>query len=367
MTKSRQFLVISIIPHNISDIEAYRDLKEVKELIDTYGGKIIDFIIQKREIHDKGKYIGRGKIKEVSEILKTNPIDVIVLNSNVNPGHIFDMKSIWQKFRPEIEVWDRTDLVLHIFSRHAFTAEAKLQIELAAMRHMGPRIYGMGQVLSRQAGSIGTRGIGETNTELMKRHWRTQIKIVTNKLEKLADDHKKQLEHRRRNGLKTVSLIGYTNAGKTSLFNLLTGKSKLVQNALFATLDSNVGKLYSKNLNQDILVSDTIGFINNLPAKLIDAFKTTLMESLHADILLQVIDCTDESMEQKIIVVEKILKELNIENKKRYYVFNKIDKAPDLNIKEFQEKYRRFRPQFISVKNNIGISKLIHAIEENIK
>ncbi len=364
MANPKNFLIISIIPHNVSDIQAFNDLKELKELVDTYGGKVIDFITQNREIHDKGDYIGKGKINEVSELLKQKQIDFIVLNTIAKPGQLFSMKTIWQASNPAIEVWDRIDLILHIFSLHARTAEAKLQIELAAMRHMGPRIYGMGKVLSQQAGSVGTRGIGETNTELMKRHWRQQMKIIKDKLDKLDQDRKIQLDRRRRNGIKTVSLIGYTNAGKTSLFNSLTGKNKLVQNALFVTLDSTTGKLYSQKLQQEILISDTIGFINSLPAKLIEAFKSTLTESIHADILLQVIDVSDKEFEQKIEVVENILKELKIDNKKRIYIFNKTDKSNGINKQMLEEKYQTYHPQFISVKTHQGIPDLLNIVEQ---
>jgi GTP-binding protein HflX len=175
-----------------------------------------------------------------------------------------------------------------------------------------------------------------------------------------------RLARRRRKGLKTISLIGYTNAGKTSLFNTLTGKNKRVQNALFVTLDSNVGKIYSQKLNREILISDTIGFINNLPAKLIDAFKSTLTESIHADILLQVIDVSDPEFEEKIKVVENILKELKIENKKRIYIFNKTDQSNGINIKLLIEKYKSYHPQFISVKNSQGISDVLNVVDRFI-
>jgi GTP-binding protein HflX len=352
-------LIVSIIPDAISDIKAFKDLKELKELVDADEGKVVEFVTQKREIYERGQYIGKGKVEEVNNILESQHIDVIVLNGIVNPNNIFDMKTIWQKVNPQIEVWDRVDLILNIFSRHARTAGAKLQIELAAMRHMGPRIYGMGQVLSRQGGSIGTRGIGETNTELMKRHWREQIKSTKERLEKLVQEKERQIERRREKGLKTVSLIGYTNAGKTSLFNLLTRKKKLVQNALFVTLDSSIGKIYSKTLNREILISDTIGFINNLPTKLIDAFKSTLMESVHADLLLQIIDISDEDNKQKIEVVENILKELGIADKRRIFVFNKIDASNGINKIELIEKYAKYNPQFISVRDNLGIDSLL--------
>jgi GTP-binding protein HflX len=177
-------------------------------------------------------------------------------------------------------------------------------------------------------------------------------------LKKLADEREKQLEKRRRNGLQTISLVGYTNAGKSSLFNLLTGKEKLVENALFATLDSTVGKWYIKTLGKEVMVSDTIGFIKDLPPKLIEAFKSTLMESVHADILLHVIDVSDPHMDEKIGVVEGVLYELNVINRKRVYIFNKLDKIAQLDKKVLQEKYNQFSPVFTSAPTGEGLDEL---------
>jgi GTP-binding protein HflX len=231
---------------------------------------------------------------------------------------------------------------------------------------MGPRIYGMGMELSQQTGGIGTRGIGETNTELMKRHWREQMKRVRDKLGKLANDRKRQLERRKRIGLATVSIIGYTNAGKTSLFNYITKKNKAVDNALFVTLDSAVGKVFLPKTRKEILVSDTIGFIKNLPTELIDAFKSTLLESTNADILLHVIDVTDEDMYSKIAAVEDILFKLDIQNKKRIYIFNKTDAMNGVDKKDLREQYQTFPVQFISVKNGEGINTLLEMIEDEL-
>jgi GTP-binding protein HflX len=364
--KKSKFLLVSIIPQHISDEQAFIELRELKDLVDTYGGKVDDWVLQHREVHDKGSYIGEGKIKEASTLIKKRNIDVVVLNAIVKPSQLYDLKTLFMRKKATIEVWDRVDLILHIFSRHAKTAEAKLQIELAAMRHMGPRIYGMGMVLSRQTGGIGTRGVGETNTELMKRHWRTQIKKVNEKLEKLSRERERQLDRRRKIGLKTVSLVGYTNAGKTSLFNKLTKKSKLAEDALFATLDSSVGRLAfpSGGQHNEALISDTIGFIRNLPADLIEAFKSTLMESIHADLLLHVIDSTDENIHGKIAVVERVLRDLGLDNKEKIYVFNKIDGGLSASTKEILlDRYARFSPHFISVKTDEGIISLRDAIE----
>ena len=355
--------MVSIIPGIITDEEALKDLREMKSLVETYRGQVEDLVVQRRELHDKGMYIGSGKIREISDLIKSRRIDVLVLCSIVKPGHIFEIKKILYKSNPRIKVWDRVDLILEIFSKHAHTAEAKLQIELATMRHMGPKIYGMGHVLSRQAGGIGTLGVGETNTELMKRHWKNQMKIVQIKLQKLFSDRQRQLQRREKIGLRTVSIIGYTNAGKTSLFNKLTGKNNSVNNALFVTLDSSAGKITLPESKKQILLTDTIGFINNLPARLVEAFRSTLLESVHADLLLHVIDASDPDTLQKIHIVEQVLYELNLRSKPRIMVFNKTDKMNGFQSSDLTKLYADFTPQFISVRNTQGIESLLSTIE----
>jgi GTP-binding protein HflX len=361
-----KFLLVSIIPQATSDDEAFKDLKELKSLVEARGGKVVDIVIQRREIHDKGMYIGQGKIFEIADIIKEKKVDVVILNAVVKPGHIFEITTMLSKTKRTIKVWDRIDLILEIFSKHANTAEARLQIELAAMRHMGPRIYGMGEVMSRQTGGIGGRGVGETNTELMKRHWQKEMKKTKDKLNKLATDKERQLEHRKEIGFQTVSIIGYTNAGKSSLFNKLTGKKTEVQNALFVTLDSSTGKVIMPNSKTPILLSDTIGFIKNLPPDLIDAFKSTLMESIYADLLLHVIDITDDDIHRKIAAVEDILLSLGLRDKKRIYIFNKTDAMDGISKNAIEEQYHDFYPQFISVKENSGVEDVLKAIEESL-
>lgn len=332
--------------------------EELESLITTLGVTIIDRVIQKLDNPHNGTYIGTGKVIEVTQIIKDKAIDVVVLNGMAKPRQVHALKTAFQAVNPQIEVWDRIDLILHIFEKHARTTQAKLQIELARMRYMGPRIYGMGHVLSQQGGGIGTSGIGETNTELMKRHWRAEVKRVSNQLEKVSKTKEQQLEHRKRAGLKTVSIVGYTNAGKSSLFNALTGKQTLVENALFATLDSQAGKLYIPKLQKEILLTDTIGFISNLPPRLIQAFTSTLMESVHADILLHVIDISDSEVDMKITVVKEILQELGVDVKKVIYVFNKIDLAENIDKKRFLDVYKEYSPIFISTKTNNGVLEI---------
>lgn len=361
----KKFLLVSTIPQKMSAQEAFQDLAELTELVHAYQGKVIEIITQNREVHDKGLYIGSGKVTEIGAMLKDKQIGVVVLNAIVKPGHILEISNELSKYKRDIKVWDRVDLILKIFSAHAKTREARLQIDLAAMRHMGPRIYGMGKVLSQQGGGIGTRGIGETNTELMKRHWRSQMKEVRDKLEKLADARKRQIEHRQRLGLKTASIVGYTNAGKTSLYNLLTSKKNYTKNALFATLDSSVTKIELPN-HTEVLLADTIGFIKNLPPHLIEAFKSTLMESIYADVIIHVIDVTDADLERKIEAVEDIFTDLNLWNKKFIYVFNKIDSWDQNNKSHLLLKYQNYSPTFVSAKKDHGIPELVQAISEKL-
>ncbi len=360
-------LLLRFLPIHVINPRANRERsidtgEELESLIDTLGGKIIDRVIQKLNNPDMATFVGKGKVQEIAQIVKEKKIDVVVLNNTAKPKQVFNLKTALQVANPNIEVLDRVDLILHIFDKHAVTKEAKLQIELARMRYMGPRIYGMGFVMSRQGGGIGTSGVGETNTELMKRHWRNEIKKVNDELGKLSEIREKRIERRKKEGYKTVSIVGYTNAGKSNLFNKLTGKDVLVENALFATLDSVVGEVYLFELSQKVLFTDTIGFIRNLPPRLIQAFKSTLLESIHADVILHLIDASDHESFEKIKVVEEIIKDLGIDESKVMYVFNKIDKISKAEIDRLEEDYRQYSPIFISVKENQGLERLMKEI-----
>lgn len=370
MFETKQF--IRILPVHIMPSQERMETstavgEEFESLIHTLGAVIVDRVIQKLDKPHNATYIGRGKIDQILKIVIEKKVDVVVLDAMVKPGQLHSIEYILEKENPDIEVWDRVDLILRIFDKHASTIEAKLQIELARMSYMGPRIYGMGYVLSRQGGGIGTSGIGETNSELMRRHWRDQKKKLETELKKNATNRESQLERRKKAGFKTVSIVGYTNSGKSSLFNILSKKKNLEKNVLFATLDSAVGKVYIPELQQEVLISDTIGFIRNLPPLLISAFKSTLMESIHADMVLHLIDAGDPEMETKIQVVANILFDLGIDNRNIIYVFNKIDLAPDLKREYLLEKYEKFNPIFISVKKNEGIEDVIKSIITRFK
>ena len=367
MQKHRVVLVDVVDLHLHRD-EALKNLQELKSLVSTYNGIDVVDIIQHRSRPDKATFIGSGKVVELARIVKEKQIEIVVVNAIVNPSVLFNLTQKLWDINPKIQVWDRFDLILNIFNKHAYTAEAKLQIEIARMYHMGPRIYGLGETyFSRQGGGGNTKGQGETNIELMKRHWREQIKIKKEQLEKISHQHLLQLERRKNNNIPAISIVGYTNAGKTSLFNLLTKKQKVVKDALFVTLDSVTGKFYFPSQKKEATISDTIGFIKDLPSSLIESFKSTLMESVYADVLLHVIDISDPEMNEKIRIVEKILQELQVRSKKIVFVFNKIDAfAGDGQkiLKEINEKYSQLSPQFISVTTDYGIEKLKKTIEK---
>ncbi|KKT70129.1 MAG: hypothetical protein UW63_C0035G0002 [Candidatus Uhrbacteria bacterium GW2011_GWF2_44_350] len=237
---------------------------------------------------------------------------------------------------------------------------------MAGIRHMGPRIFGMGLELSRQGGGIGTSGIGETNTERMKRHLKERERKIKKDLEQYETVRAGHRQDRRRRGLKTVSVVGYTNAGKTSLLNALTGRREYVANQLFATLDTRVGELYLPKRREKVLVSDTIGFIKNLPPELLRAFQSTLSEAIESDLLLHVIDVADPMMSLKIKTVEDILSELGLSETPKIYVFNKIDLVPKLKRAALSKKYKEFSPVFVSAHAGSGLGELVAGVEGKI-
>jgi len=359
-------MLIGLVPKGANEEAILLDLEEVESLVKTFGEEIFAVTVQKSDYPDRSTFIGSGKAQEIADTIAKEKIDIVVINNLVKPGQLYTLEKIFQRSNPKIRVWDRINLILQIFSLHAHTREAKLQIDLANLRHMGPRIYGMGYILSRQGGGIGTVGVGETNTELMKRHFRDEMKNISKQLLRLSQEREKQIEKRRRDGFYTAAIVGYTNAGKTLLYNHLTNKVNYVADTLFATLDSSVGKLRQPSAGGNIIVSDTIGFIKNLPTDLIDAFKSTLLESVNADLLLIVVDVSDKEFAWKLQVVDDILHELKLAKKKRLYLFNKIDKVTPTEKGELAKQYTNFSPLLISAKTGEGLDMLCHKIEESL-
>lgn len=365
--KIPSFLPVYILRPSDTDATSVVIADEFDSLISTFGGTIASRSFQKLSTPHNATYIGRGKIEEIAKLVHEHDIDIVAIDAMLKPGQLHMIKTILEQENASIEIWDRVELILRIFEKNAHTQNAKLQIDLARMNYMGPRIYGMGYILSRQGGGIGTSGIGETNTELMKRHWRNEKKKIMDELTKISQNKQQQMDRRRESGFKTISIVGYTNAGKSTLFNRLSKKQNLSKDELFATLDSTVGKLYLPEIQTEVLVSDTIGFIRKLPPLLVSAFKSTLMESVHADMLLHVIDVSDPEWSTKIQVVQDILHELEIQDANIIFVFNKTDLAPNINQQEIASLYENFSPIFISVIKDTGIHELISTISKKME
>jgi len=373
-------ILIDVIPPRMENKVALRRIYELDNLTKTYGGIVVVKIVQRRAVPDYKTYVGSGKLDEIIALAKAEKVELIVINNILKPHQIFNIEKKVERDR--IAVWDRIDMILKIFQKHATTIEAKLQIRLAGIRHMGPRIFRMGLELSQQAGGIGTRGLGETNIEIMKRHLAEQERSIKNQLEKISNTHHTHRTRRDRLGLKTASIVGYTNAGKSSLLNALTRKGAYVADELFATLDTRVAKLWLPKTPQPpfnkgvvtettesplvkggnegglVLLSDTIGFIQDLPPQLIDAFRSTLEETIDAELILHVIDVSDPFMHEKIEEVEKILTQLGVGETPKVYVFNKTEFKKKIPKAALKKQYKAMTPVFVSSLKAEGLEEL---------
>jgi len=367
-TKSRCVLLQVINPHLHHDDPdlALKNMRELEQLVGTFGGEVIESAFQHRLTPHPSTYVGGGKVEWLKEVVEREHIDIVILNNVAKSSQMFRLEQILWEINPKIIVWDRVDLILKIFELHANTIEAKLQIEIARMTHLGPRIYGLGgTVLSKQGGGIGTRGIGETNSELERRKMKQRKQQIQKQLAHLSEENLQRIRKRREQGTSTVALVGYTSAGKTTLFNTLTGKERTIHASLFTTLDSVVGKIKGIYENGDVLVSDTIGFIDDLPPGLIQAFRSTLLESLEAQVLLHVIDVSDQFMQSKFEVVESILHELEI-TVEPLLVFNKADGITAEKMQAIKEKFTGRKMSFISAKTGEGIDQLKQLIRDQV-
>ncbi|MFA6100177.1 MAG: GTPase HflX [Patescibacteria group bacterium] len=366
-------ILIDVIPPKMEDKVALRRIYELENLTKTYGGIVVVKIVQKCALPDYKTYVGSGKLDEVVALAKAEKVELIVINNILKPHQIYNIEKKVERDR--IAVWDRIDMILKIFQKHATTIEAKLQIRLAGIRHMGPRIFRMGLELSQQAGGIGTRGLGETNIEIMKRHLAEQERSIKNQLEKISNTRHTHRARRDRLGLKTASIVGYTNAGKSSLLNVLTRKGAYVADELFATLDTRVAKLWLPTNNPldkggqggfSVLLSDTIGFIQDLPPQLIDAFRSTLEETIDAELILHVIDVSDPFVHEKIEEVEKILTQLGVGETPKVYVFNKTDLKNKIPKTALKKQYKAMTPVFVSSLKAEGLEELKKTIASRI-
>jgi len=357
-----------IVPKDVRLKQNMEDrMVELENLVKTYNGVVIMKHIQHKEVPDYDTFMGEWRLDEIIEEMKESGANLLVLWNPLKPSQIYNinekLKFIWAK------AWDRVDLILKIFERNAKSREAKLQIELASIKHMWPRIYDMWMELGKQAG----KWKWETNTEIMKRHLSKREIQVKSELEKYSKVREQHRQGRAKKWMLTVGVVGYTNAGKSTLTNYYTKKWVLAEDKLFATLGTSVGKMfieatYDEKTNvyippKEILINDTIWFIRELPPKLVDAFKSTLEDSVESNLLLHVIDASDPKLEEKIEVVEEILEKIWAKQT-RINVFNKIDILD--NEKDLRERFSHLNPVFISVKNNIWMDELKKEIIKKI-
>lgn len=297
-------------------------LEELKQLADTAGATVIKKFIQKRPKPDPAFFIGRGKVQELALYAQQENIDLCIFDDELSPAQQRNIESVMG-----IRILDRTALILDIFAQRARTNEGKLQVELAQLQYTLPRIMGKGLMLSRLGGGIGTRGPGETKLEVDRRRIRDRIAFIKDQIEKVKAVRSLHRSKRKKNNVFEVSLVGYTNAGKSTLLNTLTNSDIYAKNQLFATLDPTTRQLTLPN-KQEIIITDTVGFIQRLPLQLIAAFRSTLEVVTEADLLVHVIDVSHELYKEQAAAVHEVLKEIGAETKPVITVYNKIDKLP---------------------------------------
>lgn len=340
------------------DAECENSLAELERLLNTAGGEVAATVIQNRPHPDKATYIGSGKCEEVAELVKADPtITLAVFDNELSPSQIAAVEEI-----VGIRVIDRTMLILDIFALHAVTGEGKLQVEIACLRYTAPRLVGKGKMLSRQGGGIGSRGPGESKLESDRRHIRRRIEALEAELDELERTRGIKRSQRMRSGLATVAIIGYTNAGKSTLLNRLTDAGILAEDKLFATLDPTTRRLTLPG-GTEVLLTDTVGFIDRLPTHLVRAFRSTLEELTYCDVILCLTDGSEEAGERtrKRAVTEKLIGELGAEDKPILEVYNKTDLVSDADKGLFPGDVLE-----ISAATGTGIETLLDKLEETV-
>ncbi len=335
-------------------------LEELKQLADTAGATVIKKFIQKRPKPDPAFFIGRGKVQELALYAQQENIDLCIFDDELSPAQQRNIESVMG-----IRILDRTALILDIFAQRARTNEGKLQVELAQLQYTLPRIMGKGLMLSRLGGGIGTRGPGETKLEVDRRRIRDRIAFIKDQIEKVKAVRSLHRSKRKKNNVFEVSLVGYTNAGKSTLLNTLTNSDIYAKDQLFATLDPTTRQLTLPN-KQEIIITDTVGFIQRLPHQLIAAFRSTLEVVTEADLLVHVIDVSHELYKEQAAAVHEVLKEIGAETKPVITVYNKIDKLPP-DSKLADRLAQEEDTVCISAAKKLNLETLQQMIEKHLK
>lgn len=346
--------MVGLALNRIARWQAEEHLDELALLADTAGAEVIDKIIQEKDKIDPAYFIGRGKAEMISDRANENKADILIFDDDLNPAQIRNLEKLSGK-----KILDRSGLILDIFARRAKTKEARTQVELAQLNYLLPRLTRQWTHLSRQVGGIGTRGPGETQLEVDRRMIRTRIALLTKELFKIKSQ--REVRRQSRELILKIALVGYTNAGKSTLLNELTESDVFVEDRLFATLDATVRRMKLTS-NSHVLLIDTVGFIRKLPHHLVASFMSTLEEARVADVLLHVVDVSHPHFQDHISVVKDVLTQLEISTKPTLYVFNKIDRLQDAGLMERLKN--EFQPSvFVSAINGEFLNDLKNEIE----
>ena len=354
-----KYILVGISP----DTQENRSLDELEALLDTAGAKAVCKITQRLDYPDPATYVGSGKAYEIKSLIYLHDATGVICDDELTPAQIRNLTDIL-----EVKVIDRTILILDIFASHATTNEGKIQVEMAQQKYRLSHLHGLGKELSRQGGGIGTRGPGETRLETDRRRIQKRISILSGSIAQMKKVRETNRKKRQNEGIPVVAVIGYTNAGKSTLLNRLTGAGVLAEDMLFATLDPTT-RVCRLSSGQNILLTDTVGFINKLPHNLIDAFKSTLEEVKFADILLHVVDVSDPDVEAHMKTVYETLDELKVVNKPVITVLNKIDKL-DPEIKDssrFIKDIKAGHTLVASAFTGEGIKEVLDEIEKVLR
>lgn len=356
-------LNITTILKKENDIDIEVSMDELEELAKAAGADVVDKIIQNKLARDAAYYIGKGKAEEIKIYCESLDIDLVIFNDELSGALIKKLEEVLG-----VRVVDRTALILDIFAQRALTKEGKLQVELAQLKYRLPRLYGLGKEMSRTGAGIGTRGPGEQKLEVDKRHILNKISDIKGELKEVRKNREVQRSHRLKSEIPIVALVGYTNAGKSTLTNELIkthkeyteDKEVLSKDMLFATLDVALRKALLPN-NREFLVVDTVGFVSKLPHDLVEAFKATLEEVKYADLILHVVDASNSNYDLQMKTTLDVLKELSVLDKKMITVFNKSDKLDyEVNSKKDEDTL------FISCKTGYNLELLLNKIQEKL-
>ena len=341
---------------NFSGEDARESLDELKELAETAGAKVVATVTGVRSSPDAKYFVGSGKAEEIRTTVLLEEADLILVNHPLTPAQERNLERFC-----ECRVLDRTGLILDIFAQRARTAEGILQVELAQLQHLSTRLIRGWTHLERQKGGIGLRGPGETQLETDRRLLRDRIKHINKRLDKVRSQREQNRRARQRSAIPTISVVGYTNAGKSTLFNRLTGAEVYVADQLFATLDPTMRKIDLHGRGSAI-VTDTVGFIRHLPHDLVEAFSATLEETRDASLLLHVVDLSDVNWRENIVQVQNVLSEIEADKVPQILIFNKIDRVKDLVPHVEKDEHGKPSKVWVSARSGAGLDGLVEAI-----